>query len=494
VQRSAYEQHLSAPHGRAPAPDGALIGAAGGSACGDLIRIALTIESGRVQEATFDAEGCGALIACGSICVELAEQTSALELARVGAPEVAERLGGLSPAKLHAAQLAADALHRALTLHWRALVDQEVTAPRKGGRVLVAMSGGVDSAVAALLAKRAGHEVVAVTLKLWADQVGDQERSCCSPAAVLGARALAHSMGLPHLTLDMEDAFRAAVVDDFIAGYSAGRTPNPCVRCNGRVRFDSMLALAGALGADRLVTGHYARITSDGSGPLLGPADDPNKDQAYMLAALDPALLERIEFPLAGLTKPQVRALAGEAGLPVASKPESQDLCFMAGTDRASFLARHGDVARRAGEIVDLEGAVVGSHDGHSDYTVGQRRGLGVASEQPLYVIDTDAERNRVVVGPHAALATRTVRVVSASLYREAGRVAAVKLRYRSEPLGCSVVGDLEPGLHDALELELERDAHGVAAGQVACFYDAEQRLVGHGVIESAPRPAAALA
>jgi tRNA-specific 2-thiouridylase len=482
---------MNAPLGRGAAAPGAVIGSAGGSACGDLIRLALEIEGDRVRSATFDAEGCGAMIACGSACVELVEAADTLELARIGPHEIAARLGGLAAGKLHAAQLTADALHRALGLHWRALVDREAHAA-PGDRVLVAISGGVDSAVAALLAKRSGAEVVAVTLKLWADEVGDQERSCCSPRAVLGARALAHSMDLPHLTLDMESEFRRTVVDDFIAEYSGGRTPNPCVRCNGSVRFDSMLELAAAIGAQRLVTGHYARIDRDDRGPLLGRARDHNKDQAYMLSALRPELLDRIEFPLEALTKPEVRALAAEAGLPVASKRESQDLCFMAGTDRASFLARHGGVTGQPGEIVDLHGNVVGSHRGHSSYTVGQRRGLGIANDEPLYVIATDAADNRVVVGPNSALAARTVRLESASLYRDGARVESVKLRYRSRPIGCSIAGELGSGRHDTIELELAEDAHGVAAGQVACLYDAEQRVVGQGVIEGAQRPAAA--
>src|SRR5919204_4915862 len=237
------------------------------------------------------------------------------------------------------------------------------------------MSGGVDSAVAALLVGRAGREPVAVTLELWADPANDAEASCCSAHAVRLARSVAHGMGMPHLTLDLRDGFRAGVVEPFLAGYAAGETPNPCVRCNGHVRLDAMLELAGRLGAADLATGHYARRTPDG---LLRAAADPAKDQAYMLAALAPASLARLRFPLGELTKPQVRALAAEAELPVAWRAESQDLCFLAGTGKAAFLARHGGLADRPGEVVDGDGRVLARHRGAHHFTVGQRRGLGI--------------------------------------------------------------------------------------------------------------------
>ncbi len=203
-------------------------------------------------------------------------------------------------------------------------------------------------------------------------------------------------MGLPHFTLDLRPEFRAGVVDPFLAGYAAGETPNPCVRCNGHVRLDAMLDYADHLGAATLATGHYARVTEDG---LLRTAADPAKDQAYMLAALAPASLARMRFPLAELTKPEVRKLAAEADLPVASRADSQDLCFLAGTGKARFLARHAGLADAPGEIVDSSGAVVGQHPGYQHFTVGQRKGLGVSAAEPLFVLRTQASSNRVVVG-----------------------------------------------------------------------------------------------
>jgi tRNA-specific 2-thiouridylase len=345
------------------------------------------------------------------------------------------------------------------------------------------MSGGVDSAVAALLCAQEA-ETFAVTLELWSDPENDAERSCCSASAVAQARALAHGMGLAHFTIDLRDEFRAGVVDPFIAGYAGGETPNPCVGCNGHVRLDAMLELASRLGCAHLATGHYAR-TAEGdhaNGPLLRIAADPAKDQTYMLAALSPASLRRMRFPLGELTKPAVRALAAEAGLPVAGKADSQDLCFLAGTDRARFLARHGGLAERPGAVVDRAGSVLAEHRGHHAFTVGQRKGIGVAARDPLYVLDKDAASNRVIVGPRSALRTTRVFVRDVSLRRDAARVDRVKLRYRSRPVAASVAGAPSAGEHEALTLELAEPVFGAAPGQVACLLDGEL-VVGWGTI-----------
>jgi tRNA-specific 2-thiouridylase len=274
------------------------------------------------------------------------------------------------------------------------------------------------------------------------------------------------------------------VVEPFIAGYADGETPNPCVGCNGHVRLDAMLALADRLGCDRLATGHYARTAEHGDerGPLLRAAADPAKDQTYMLAALSPSSLARMHFPLGELTKPEVREIAARAGLPVAGKLDSQDLCFLAGTDRARFLARHGRLGDRPGAIVDRSGTVLGRHRGQHRFTVGQRRGLGLTGEEPLYVLDKDAATNRVTVGPAAALETTRVAVRAARLHREGARVDRVKLRYRSKPLPATVLGDAPAGRHPALELELAERADAAVPGQLACLMDGE-RVIGWGTI-----------
>jgi tRNA-uridine 2-sulfurtransferase len=348
------------------------------------------------------------------------------------------------------------------------------------------MSGGVDSAVVAHLCAAAGP-TAAVTLELWADRENDAERSCCSATSVAQARALAHSMELPHFTIDLRDEFRAGVVEPFIDGYAQGETPNPCVGCNGHVRLDGMLELADRLGCATLATGHYARTAEPGdpAGPLLRAAEDPAKDQTYMLAALDPASLKRLRFPLGELRKPQVRALAAQVGLPVASKADSQDLCFLAGTDRARFLARHGGIGDRPGELVTTDGTVLGQHLGQHRFTVGQRRGLDLIHSQPLepmYVLEKDAASGRVTVGPKQQLATTRVQVRSARLHRPGARVDSVKLRYRSQPLRASVAGDPEAGRHRELSLQLDEPVDGAAPGQLACLMDGDL-VVGWGTI-----------
>ncbi|MBE2316578.1 tRNA 2-thiouridine(34) synthase MnmA [Solirubrobacter sp. CPCC 204708] len=465
MDRERFEEHLAAPQGCGVVLPGAHDGAAGGALCGDLIRLSVVVEGDRVVAAAFDADGCGALTAAGSAAVTLVEGEHLFDAARVGTTAIAAELGGLSPGKLHAADLAADALHRAL-----GAAAREAAVPVDSERVLVAMSGGVDSAVAAHLLR---ENAVAVTLELWRDEENDAAASCCSADAVRLARMVAHQMGLPHFTLDLRPEFRAGVVDPFLAGYAAGETPNPCVSCNGHVRLDEMLTLADRLGAPFLATGHYARVTEDG---LLRAAADPAKDQSYMLAALSPASIARMRFPLAELTKPQVREIAAGARLPVASRADSQDLCFLAGTGKARFLARHGGLEDKPGEIVTLAGDVVGAHRGAHHFTVGQRKGLGVgAAPEPLYVIRT--EGTRVVVGSRDELATRRVRVRGARLHRPSDEVDAVRLRYHSRAVPCRVVGEGR-----SFELELDEPFHGAAPGQTACLLRGDV-VVGVGTI-----------
>jgi tRNA-specific 2-thiouridylase len=498
VDAEAFAEHLDFSRGRGHVPSDSFSGNAGGAACGDLIRIDLAVDGERVVDAGFEASGCGAAVASGSAAVELLRGNSVLDAARIGATEVAAELGGLSTGKLHAAELAADALHVALGA---AVADgaglgaaggspngasraasteashDGSSAPLSPMRTLVAMSGGVDSAVAALLVQRSGREAVAVTLELWRDPANDAEASCCSAHAVRLARSVAHRMGLPHFTLDLRAAFAAGVVAPFLADHAAGLTPNPCVRCNGNVRLDAMLAFADRLGAADLATGHYARVTPEG---LLRAAADPAKDQSYMLAALAPASVARMRFPLGELRKPQVRELAREAGLPVADKRESQDLCFLAGTGKSAFLARHGGVRERPGAIVDRAGRALGRHRGQHLFTIGQRKGLGVAGEEPLYVLSKDRDANTVTVGTRAELATTQVAVRDAVLHRPGTEVDRVKLRYRTVPLPCRVGSERD----GRLALHLAEPVDGAAPGQVACLMRGDV-VVGHGIIAS---------
>jgi tRNA-specific 2-thiouridylase len=469
VPDERFSEHLNHPVGRGHAVAGGHAGSAGGSICGDVVRIDVRVEGETVADAGFDASGCGALTAAASACVELVRRQPLLAAARVGSADVAGELGGLSAGKLHAADLAADALARALGA---AAVAQARLAPHSE-RVLVAMSGGVDSAVAALLIRATHPEVAAVTLELWRDAENDAEGSCCSASAVRSARALAHRMGIAHLTVDLRDAFRAGVVQPWLDDHAAGLTPNPCVRCNGSVRLDAMVDLATSLGAAALATGHYARVTGDG---LLRAAADPAKDQSYMLAGLAPATIARLRFPLGELTKDRVRVIAAEHGLPVAAKPDSQDLCFLAGTGRARFLERHGGIGDRPGAIVDRRGNVLGRHRGAHRFTVGQRRGLEVGgADEPLYVLRTDIDTATVTVGTRAELATRTVRLRDVTLHRGAQAVDSVKLRYRAPAVPCALEGDT---------LALAEPFEGVAPGQAAVLLRGDT-VVGSGTIRS---------
>jgi tRNA-specific 2-thiouridylase len=383
------------------------------------------------------------------------------------APGLERPLAGLTlleAAAVGGDELAVDALANALGPIFRA-------EPR-AGRVAVAMSGGVDSAVALL---RAAPNAIGVTLRLWLDPAGpDADRACCSPEAVLAARATCHRLGLPHVTLDLREEFRRAVVTPFVRGYARGETPNPCIRCNGGFRFAELLAFARRAGCARLATGHYARVAEHRGRLLLHRGADPRKDQSYMLARLDPRTLDRVWFPLGAQDKETTRDEAARAGLDVARRAESQEACFLAGDDYRSFLARQG-LEPREGAVVDASGARLGTHGGHWSFTPGQRKGIGVSAAKPLYVIETDARTNTVVVGGRDDLA-RTHVAARGDLYVDVHRADA-KLRYRSEAIAADVTRT-----SGGFELELDEPAYGVARGQAAVLYEGDA-VVGCGVI-----------
>ena len=380
-----------------------------------------------------------------------------------------EGLTLLEAAAVSGDELTVDALANALGPVFRARRDPD--------RVAVAMSGGVDSAVALL---RAGPTAVGVTLRLWIDpEAPDTERACCSPESVLAARRTCHSLGRPHVTIDAREEFLTAIVEPFVRGYARGETPNPCISCNGFFRFGRLLAFAKHSGAARLATGHYARIVQHRGRRLLARGTDDAKDQSYMLARLDPRVLERVWFPLGEQTKADTRAQAAAAGLAAAGRAESQEACFLGGDDYRSFLARRG-LATGRGEIVDEHGAVVGAHSGFWGFTPGQRKGLGIATGTPLYAVKTVADRNQVVVGPRESLARRTVRA-NGRLFADVER-AEVKLRYRSP----AVAGSVE-SLARGFRVRLDEPVHGVAAGQGAVLYEGDV-VVGAGRVTSSRR------
>jgi tRNA-specific 2-thiouridylase len=334
------------------------------------------------------------------------------------------------------------------------------------------MSGGVDSAVAL---RRAGKDAIGVTLRLWQDPAApDTERACCSPAAVAAARATCQALGVPHVTLDLREEFKQTIVDPFVDAYRDGETPNPCMRCNGAFRFDELVAFASRAGAEELWTGHYARIVERDGMKLVGRGVDPQKDQSYMLAAVDPSLLDRVRFPLGEQTKDETRAEAARAGLAAARRAESQEACFLGGDDYRAFLGRQG-LRSSEGAVVDTDGVELGSHDGYWRFTPGQRRGVRVSAERPLYVLETDAATNTVTVGPQDRLAVTSLEA-RGRLYAPV-TAADVKVRYRSAAVP-STVTETDEGFM----LSLGEPAYGVARGQVAVVYD-DDAVVGAGVI-----------
>jgi tRNA-uridine 2-sulfurtransferase len=390
-----------------------------------------------------------------------------------GVPELCATAVGRTPleaAAIPSEPLATDALHDALAPALRAPVDEQ--------RVAVAMSGGVDSAVALLRALEAGRRPVGVTLRLWTDPAGPSaERACCSPESVLAAREACHRLGLPHATLDLREGFRQAVVTPFVRGYARGETPNPCIRCNGGFRFAALLAFARRIGAQTLATGHYARLQPHRGRLLLARGADPAKDQSYMLARVDPRLLPRLWFPLGEQSKEETRAEARAAGLAAAGRPESQEACFLAGGDYRDFLARHG-LESTDGPVLDEDGRELGRHSGFWRFTPGQRRGLGVSAGKPIYALRGDARTNTVVVGPREALARHEITVRTGRLYVSVDRVDA-KLRYRSPAASASVVAGSR-----GFRLTLDEPAYGVAAGQAAVLYEGDA-VVGAGLISA---------
>lgn len=414
---------------------------------GDLAWVRLLVRGQRIEGATGEGTGVG----------ELLREVDGRTL--------------LDAASVPGERLAADALHDAL--------GPTVAAARREERVAVAMSGGVDSAVALLRAREAGHEPVGVTLRLWTDPAGkDSERVCCSPASVVAAREACQALGFPHITLDLREPFRKAVVEPFVRGYARGETPNPCIRCNGGFRFGALLAFAKRIGASRLATGHYARIAEHRGRLLLARGADPAKDQSYMLARVDPRLLPLLWFPLGEQSKEETRAEASAAGLAAASRPESQEACFLAGDDYRDFLARHG-LESREGPVLDADGREVGRHDGYWRFTPGQRRGIGVAAGVPVYALKTDPRTNAVFVGSRESLARREVSSSAGRLFVPAERVQA-KLRYRS-PATAATVAHLARGFR----LTLDKPAYGVAVGQAAVLYE-DDAVVGAGLISAA--------
>jgi tRNA-specific 2-thiouridylase len=351
-------------------------------------------------------------------------------------------------------------------------------------KAVVAMSGGVDSSVAAALMVEAGHEVIGVTLKQWEDSSGNLPTAgCCTVGDAEDARRVAAQLDIPYYVLDYVDEFREAVVEPFGAAYLSGETPNPCVECNRTVRFRALLDRTAQLGGDVLSTGHYARIGWHPSGHQLQRGIDPGKDQSYVLYMLTREQLAKIRLPIGEMTKPQVRAHATRLGLRTAAKPDSQEICFVGAGNYRDFLAEHFPESSQPGPIVDRSGVEVGSHEGTAGFTIGQRRGLGVALAEPRYVIDIDATTATVVIGDRNDLLADGCRLRDVSFV--AGRPPVrpdiqVKVRYRSSPVPALL--HREDGVW---EIRFEDPQPAVAPGQAAVMYSGDL-VLGGGTIERA--------
>ncbi len=351
-------------------------------------------------------------------------------------------------------------------------------------KVVVAMSGGVDSSVAAALLKEQGYEVVGMMLRLWSEAGKEESNRCCTPEAMSLARRVAAQLDIPFYVIDAKQVFRDTVVKYFLDGYARGETPNPCLVCNRQIRWTFLLEHALALGAEFMATGHYARLRRRGDGRIeLLRAVDADKDQSYVLHVLTQDKLARAMFPVGEQTKPEIRQAAQVFGLPTAGRRDSQDLCFLAGDDYRNFLQRNVAGMLRRGPIVRSDGTVIGEHNGLAYYTIGQRKGLGIASGLPLYVIAKDAARNQVVVGGREELGTRELIADGVNWMsgrpEEATFRAEVKIRYTAKEAPAEV--EVVDG-GDRTRVRFDAPQRDITPGQAAVFYDGEV-LIGGGII-----------
>lgn len=473
-----------------------------GGACGDFIKIFLIADGSYIKKASFLATGCPAAIASATAVTQMVTGKTLLQAAKISGKDVQSWLQDLPDERLRCAQLAALALAKALESYC-SFSSFSVRANPK--RVLVGLSGGVDSSTTAYLLKEAGYEVVGATARVFdasclnlpslykKEQLTDslsrddskekkvRERSCCQPQDIEDAQAVCQQLDIPHLVLDLRQQFKKAVIDRFCHLYLAGKTPNPCVDCNRYIRFQLFRQIALKLGSSAIATGHYVRLVKDGEKVSVYRAVDKSKDQSYLFWSATQEVLGNYLAPLGELTKNEVRSLAAQINLPVAEKQESQDICFIPENSYRDFLQSYYNLKPKTGVIVDTEGNILGQHQGFYHYTVGQRRGLNLSQPTPVYVLKLEPEQNRVVVGSREKLLQKQFEVTDFNFI--AGKPptefkAQVMLRYNAPlyPAKVSLVST------NKAVVSLEHPAGPISPGQSAAFYDGEM-LLGGGLI-----------
>lgn len=474
----------------------AIDGCAGGS-CGVIAHIHLDVDdTGVIRECTARVRGRDVAYAAASALCEAARGRTVIDAARLGVRSgLHADFAEMDDDSLERALVVEDALHHAIGQWMR-------RSAASGGRCdlgvtrLVGMSGGVDSAVALhnSIDETAGA-VAGITLRMWIDpRAPDPDAACCSPDSVRRARRTCHEAGMPHLSIDVRSSFAQAVVTPFVQEYAQGRTPNPCVACNGGFRLHELVSIADAIGAEHVVTGHYVRSISDGERMLIGRGVDLRKDQSYMLARLEPSLTRRFIFPLGESVKPDVRKQAMRLGLDQATVADSQEVCFLGGGDYRAFLARSKALGPSGSIVLDSGSEIVGSHDGIARFTPGQRRGLGahlnhrslnrLGVDEPLYVTGVEAGTGTVAVGTRASLARRIVHIDDVDVWvASTPRSALVQLRYstRIPPSHATITWN---GKRTAT-LTFAEPVHAPAPGQTACMYDERDAVIGVGTIVS---------
>lgn len=453
-----------------------IVGEAGGS-CGDFIKIFLKVANGIIKQASFLATGCPAAIASATAVTQMVANKHLFTAAKISSKDVQNWLKDLPPERLACANLAVLALAKAIENYCS---FNNFTFEQRAHRVLVGLSGGVDSATTAFLLKDKGFEVLGVTAKVF-DCKDQNSKSCCRPKDIEDARQVCQRLNIPHIVLDLQPQFKKEVIDRFCQLYLDGKTPNPCIDCNRFFRFQHLRQFAFKLGSSKMATGHYVRLVKNGKKVVVHRAVDKSKDQSYLFWAASQEILQNYLTPLGELTKKEVRLLATDLKLPVAAKQDSQDICFIPEGNYRHFLQQYLGLKPKYGLIVDVEGNVLGQHQGFYNYTVGQRKGLNLSHPTPLYVLRVEPKKNLVVVGRKEELWQKQFKVTNVNFI--AGTPpnefkAEVMLRYNA-PLVTAKVKLLNET--DAL-VQFTSPTGPVSPGQSAVFYDSDL-LLGGGLI-----------